>query len=118
MTNFLFVSSRKIHVSPFHMLYIKKKKEKYGGQSARKQKKHVLHNICEILLSESQSSCVLLPGPAPFEAASPHFSWLLLPPPAVLLGCSVHPPADAVLSPVTVSDVSPPEVVPVVKKDI
>ena len=59
-----------------------------------------------------------LPEPAPSEAASPHFSCLLLPPPAVLSGCSVHPPAAADVCPVTTSGVFLPGVAPVVDRHV
>lgn len=61
-------------------------------------------------------SCIL-PELAPFEAASPHFSCFLLPPPAVLSGYRVHPPAAADVCSVTVSDGSLPGVTPVVNMD-
>lgn len=58
------------------------------------------------LMSEGVCSCVLLLELEPTGAASPHFFWLLLPLPAVLLSCSVHPLAVADVNFVTASDES------------
>lgn len=57
-------------------------------------------------------SCILLPELEPPEGASPHFFWLLLLPPAVLLSCSVHLLAVADVYFVTAFDESLPGAVP------
>lgn len=90
----------------FHFNELWKKKKKLSGYLAD----------FDIQVSQLISEVSLLPGPAPFEAASPHFSW---PPPpllVVLLGCSAPLPVAAVSCCVTVSVGSPLEEVPVVSR--